>query len=67
MLLLSIVVFAVTVLVLGSFLGKMLLYVICIFAFYMAGTIRLIRHCPGVLKRVAQAPWRHRHDWFLLA
>ena len=66
MLLLSIVVFAVTVLVLGSFLGKMLLYVICIFAFYIAGTI-VSSGIARVLKRVAQSPWRHRHDWFLLA
>ena len=66
MLLLSIVVFAVTVLVLGSFLGKMLFYVVCIFAFYIAGII-VLSGIARALKRAAQAPWRHCHDWFLLA
>ena len=66
MLLFSIVVFAVTVLILGSFLGKMLFYVTCIFAFYVAGTV-IFSGIARAMKKAARAPWKNHHDWFLVA
>jgi hypothetical protein len=57
MLLLAVTVLAVAVILLGSFIGKMMLYVACLFAIYAEGLVVLSALC----RLASKASRFHRH------
>jgi len=55
MLLLGVTVLAVAMILLGSFIGKMMLYVACLFAIYVVGLVAVSGLCRLATKAIPSA------------